>query len=62
MLLCTHSTHEKEKNKLIVHQPNEVWGFDDGELIIGVVSSKHMDDGTTYCWHKDNTEIKTGHT
>ena len=43
------SANEEEKNKLIVHQPNEVWGFDDGELIIGVVSSKPMDDGTTYC-------------
>ena len=39
------SVYDKKKNKSIVHQPNEVWGFDDGVLMIVVVSSKSMDDG-----------------
>jgi hypothetical protein len=54
------NAEEELKHKLIVHEPNEIWGFDSGKLIIGVVSSKHMSDGTTYSWHKDDTEIKTG--
>lgn len=51
---------ELGKSKLILHQPEEVWGFDNDQLIIGVVSSGHMSGNVSYAWHKDGAEIKTG--
>ena len=48
------------ENKLILHHPTEVWGFDDNQLIIGVVTSQHMSPNVTYSWIKDRTELKSG--
>ena len=48
------------ENKLILHHPTEVWGFDDNQLIIGVVTSQHMSPNVTYSWIKDGTELKSG--
>ena len=53
------SVSDKE-NKLILHHPTEVWGFDDGQLIVAVVTSQHMSPDISYTWFKDEIELKSG--
>ena len=42
-----------QSSSLIVHPPSEVWGYDDKQLILGVVSS-------CYVWYRDGIQIKAG--
>lgn len=48
------------ENKLILHQPTEVWGFDGDHLILAVVTSQHMSSSVSYSWIKDGVEVKSG--
>lgn len=46
-------------NKIILHQPSEVWGYDDNKLLLCVVTSCHED--AYYTWYLDEEIIKEGH-
>ena len=48
------------ENKLILHQPIEVWGFDGDQLILAVVTSHYMSPNVCYTWIKDGVELKSG--
>lgn len=51
---------DAQSRSLIVHPPSEVWGYDDKQLILGVVSSCYMSSNVWYVWYRDGIQIKVG--
>ena len=51
---------DAQSSSLILHPPSEVWGYDDKQLILGVVSSCHMSSNAWYVWYRDGIQIKAG--
>ena len=51
---------DAQSSSLIVHPPSEVWGYDDKQLICGVVSSCYMSPNAWYVWYRDGIQIKAG--
>ena len=50
---------EHQTSKVILHQPSEVWGYDDYKLLLCVVTSCH--DNCYFTWYLDQEIIKEGH-
>ncbi|KAJ7322019.1 hypothetical protein OS493_033415 [Desmophyllum pertusum] len=49
-----------KSNRLILHPPSEVWGYDGNKLIIGVVASCHMATSALYVWYRNGSQYKQG--
>ena len=56
--LSTEATSADEL--LILHQPSEVWGYEEGKLILGVVSPNHNNDAVLYEWFRDGECVYSG--
>ena len=46
--------------RLILHPPSEVWGYDGSELIIGVVAKCHSASNAFYVWYRNGAIYKQG--
>lgn len=53
------TTAESSDPYLILHHPDEVWGFEEGKLILAVVSQNHNAD-VCFQWFCDNQPIHCG--
>ena len=42
---------------LICHQPNEVWGYEEGKLVLGIVSPHHNHEGLQYEWYCNGKSV-----
>ena len=56
---CTAAA-ESPDPYLILHHPNEVWGFEEGKLILGIVSHHHNNSGLSCEWFCDNEPVYSG--
>ncbi|XP_041455501.1 uncharacterized protein LOC121408186 [Lytechinus variegatus] len=45
---------------LMIHHPDELWGYEEGRLILGVVSHHHNNDGISYEWYRDGEPVYSG--
>ena len=48
-----------DTSDMILHEPSEVWGYDNNELVIAVVTSCHNQE-SVYTWIRNNQKIKEG--
>ena len=48
----SHPTDSDSGLSVILHQPDEIWGYEDGTLVLGVISSLHHDDSLSYQWFR----------
>ena len=46
-------------SEMILHEPSEVWGYDNNELVLAIVTSSHNQE-SVYTWSRNNTVIKKG--
>lgn len=51
---------DAQSSSLILHPPSVVWGYDDKQLILGVVASCYMSSNAWYVWYRDGIQIKAG--
>ena len=49
---------DREQDKLIIHQPSKVWGYDRNQLVIAVVTS--CPDSVLYTWCRNGKVFKEG--
>lgn len=42
---------------LILHQPHEVWGMEEGNLVLAVISQHHGEEGVSFEWFRDNQSV-----
>ena len=60
--ICTYIFPQSNNNgSMILHHPNELWGYDQSEnFILAVIASCHGEDATQYIWYKNGDVYKSG--
>ena len=51
---------DAKSNRLILHPPSEVWGYDSNYLILGAVTSCHTAASAIYVWYRNGVPYKQG--
>lgn len=46
-------SHPTGADEVILHHPDEIWGYDDDVLVLGVISSLHNNDSLSYRWFRE---------
>nr|XP_002738342.1 PREDICTED: uncharacterized protein LOC100367278 [Saccoglossus kowalevskii] len=48
------------KDDIILHHPNEIFGYDGNEFIVGIVTNNHGRDDVMYSWYRDGQLMQYG--
>jgi len=55
---CRYPSSKDREHGMIIHDPCEIWGYDEDNLMLGIVVG--YTENVQYEWYKDNTPIASG--